>query len=271
MINNKVVISGANGYLGRILHETLLRSGHIVRPLIRSDSWQGLGHLPKPSVFEGSNSFIHCAWDFKPGHELRSSNGSIMLLKYASQLDVKNIINISSLSAFPNCKTLYGQAKHQVEVLTRQHGCLSIRCGLLWHPQYTGGILGNIRQSVIKNTIIPIIGHGRYPQFMTQIGDLCKHIEKLIASDFITNEIISFAEQKPVLFNEIISHYAKNSGKTHLRINVPWPLLYYGAKACESLRIKLPFRSDSILGLVSSTTKILNHTYPNTESFLSIE
>src|SRR4051794_9674095 len=119
-------ITGARGFIGSELTRHLRSSGHDVIPLSRTrpdgeDRFVPfeLGETPSIESLRGLDVLVHGAYDFKcrdaAEHRRKNIEGSIALMKQAKAAGVSRIAFLSSLSAFPGCRSAYGRGKMEVE------------------------------------------------------------------------------------------------------------------------------------------------------------
>jgi nucleoside-diphosphate-sugar epimerase len=94
-----------------------------------------IGDDPRRLPWGQVDALVHCAYDFRPKRwpEIHRVNvdGSIALLRAARESGVKRAVFISSLSSFPACRSLYGQAKLEIEAAALELGCAVVRPGLV--------------------------------------------------------------------------------------------------------------------------------------------
>ncbi len=118
-------ITGSNGYVGGCVKNHFTAHGWDVleltrqpKPGARAEKFQ-LGAEISPAVFAGVTALVHCAYDFLPlrWDGLRAVNvtGTEKLFRAARAAGVGKIICISSISAYDGCRSLYGQAKLEIE------------------------------------------------------------------------------------------------------------------------------------------------------------
>jgi len=169
----RVFVTGATGFLGSALTERLLREGHSVTALLRSESGRAaqekkgvrvvLGLLTDTTSWEqnlqGMDAIVHCAapvefWGVWEDFHRDIVQGSLALLHAASRMQVKRFIYISSESVLQDVKPLldidktepypempnsfYGRAKKEAEIalLAEPAGCVRIilRPTFIWGP-----------------------------------------------------------------------------------------------------------------------------------------
>ena len=179
-MKKRCAITGASGYVGSRIAQVLASEFDIV-PLGRNaDSnairWT-LGETGIGSELErrGVEVLVHCAWDMRESS--RSKNwqtnvaGSRTLTAEAVAAGVKKIIFISTISSFDQARSEYGKSKFAVEETILAAGGTVIRPGLVWADR-AGGTFEALRRQVSKGGLVPMIGHGRYPQFLVHEDDL---------------------------------------------------------------------------------------------------
>jgi nucleoside-diphosphate-sugar epimerase len=254
----KCGITGARGFLGSRLANQFERSGYEVIELVRGAGSGSRAVVPwqfgKDQIPAGLDLLIHCAWDFKATtrEEIQHINveGSIALLKAARSAGTRNLIFISSTSAYAECTSLYGGAKLQVEKAARELGALVVRPGLIYGDG-AGGIVGMLTKAVKALPIVPVIGSGNQKFVTVHIDDLCVAIEKLAREPALSNpDFPVAANEAPVTLIEILRSIAVSSGASRWFLPIPWVLPYVFLRALELVGIKPPFRSDSLLSLI---------------------
>ena len=256
-----IYLTGASGYLGKTLADYFANQGHTVIALCRQNIFQhenihfshfSLGepldqNLPKPDVC------IHCAYDLRLSKwtdiEQVNVQGSQQLFEQVHQMGCKTILHISSISAFEGVQTLYGRAKLLTEAKAAAVGGFSIRPGLIFGGS-NEGLMGKLQAIAQKMPLIPLIGDGSYPQYLTDIHRLCETIDGLLHGRLpIPQQPAILASETPISFRELLKKLA--NGKKPLLIPLPWQLPWLALKSLEILNISLPFKSDSIKSLVS--------------------
>lgn len=268
----RCAVTGANGYVGSCIANYFIARGWNVLELARRPSSaldDHRAHVPyelgsplDTSIFGDSNVsvLIHCAYDFSPvrWQDIRRVNveGSMRLLRAAKKAGVKRIIFISSISAFEGCRSRYGKSKIEGEKIARDLGALIIRSGLVYGNRSTGGMFGSLQRTVTKSAIVPLIGSGKYLQYLVHENDLCDLIFR-----FGTGDIA--APEKPVVaaspngwyLRDLLRAMASANHKYVKLLPLPWPVVWLGLKMTELIGVAPPFRSDSVISLVRQNPK----------------
>ena len=254
-----IYITGASGYLGNAFVEYFVEQGHKVVALSRKNVFDHPGiqffHYslgkkldtvrPKPDVC------IHCAYDLKATKwkEIYNVNvlGSEALFEQLSKLGCKTIVHISSLSAFDGCRSKYGRAKLLIEEIAGKYKGISIRPGLI-HGGNNSGLIGKLKK-IAQYPVIPMIGNGNYPQFLTDIDRLCQLIHEIVMAKYVvSSNVITLSSLKSVTLREIV----RKINSRAIIIPLYWKIPYLLLNFMEALNIDLPLKADSISGLVFS-------------------
>lgn len=253
-------VTGSNGYVGSCVKNYLSARGWEILELVRrppADSAARpfqLGADISGAALVGVNALVHCAYDFKPLRwpEIRAVNvaGTEKLFQAARGAGVEKIVCISSISAYSGCRSLYGQAKLEIEAIAARHGALAIRPGLV-HGPGAGGMFGKLTQQVRKSGVIPLIGDGSQIQFLVHHEDLCAFIGKYAADQ--TPELpplLTAAHAQPWAFKQLLLEIARGLDRQVKFIRLPWRLVWLGLKSVEKCGIRRNFRSDSLISLM---------------------
>ena len=254
-------ITGSNGYLGGCLKTYFTGRGWDVleltrhpQPGTRSIPFQ-LGAEVSPSALAGVEALVHCAYDFRPlrWDAIRAANvaGSHKLFQAAREAGVPKVISISSISAYDGCRSLYGQAKLEIEKCALDHGALVLRPGLVYGSG-PGGMFGKLTAQVKKSAVIPMIGDGSQIQFLVHHEDLSAFIERCASGEVkISPQILTAANEQPWAFKPLLLEIARALDKKPTFIPLPWRLVWAGLKSAELCGLKLNFRSDSLVSLMN--------------------
>ena len=130
------------------------------------------------------DALVHCAYDFGPRRweDIAAINvaGSEKLLAAARDAGVKSVVLISTVSAFAGCRSLYGQAKLQIEDAARAMGAFVLRPGLVYSDN-PGGMFGRLVGQVRGGRLLPILCGGRQTQYLVHDEDLGNLVEACLA------------------------------------------------------------------------------------------
>jgi len=180
--------------------------------------------------------------------------GTRRLLEEARAAEVGRIIVLSSMSAFAGTTQLYGRAKLDIEAITTEFGGCALRPGLV-HSEQAGGMVRALRKLTIL-PIVPVIigGSGVYT---VRERDLLKVIALLASATTLEPGTISVAHPSRVTLVDLLRAFAAQQDRRCRFVPVPWQPVYWLLRGGELSRLHLPFRADSLLGLVRTAPGLI--------------
>lgn len=256
-----IAVTGAGGYLGSRLVAFFRESGFRVVELRRDAADAGgpdgrpyaLERGPDPDDLAGVGWLVHCAWDFRAHtpEETRAVNvaGATRLLDVASRARVSRAVVVSSMSAFPGCRSLYGRAKLEIESEALRRGALVVRPGLVF-GRGVGGMLGRLHAMVSRLPVVPLVGGGRPLQYMAHADDVGRAIAAL-AEGGAPKGPVPLAHESPVTIAGIVDVLARAAGRRPARLPVPWRLAWAGLRGLEALGLRSRLSSDSVVSIMN--------------------
>ena len=264
---SRVAITGASGYLGSRLSERFASLGWDVVKLIRSpragraDERRYVIDEPLPDgSLAAVDVLVHAAYDFSvtSRDEIWRVNvtGTQRLLDAAVAAGVGRIIVLSTMSAYAGTTQLYGSAKLAIESATLAAGGCVVRAGIVYgdHP---GGMAGSLRR-MTRLPLVPLIV-GASPLYPVHEDDLTSAIVAIATHDAVPRGPVGVAERDPVPFRALMLGLAEPAGRHCRFVPVPWQVIYGTLRLGEALHVRLPFRADSLLGLIRPAPSVPGH------------
>lgn len=255
-----IAITGSRGWVGRCLARRARDRGWQVRGLVRSPRAPDevpflLGEDLAPSALTGARALIHCAYDFTartwPEIERINVQGTGKLFAAAKAAGIQRLVLISTMSAFPGAKSLYGRAKLAMESIAAGAGALILRPGLVYGDR-AGGMYGSLGAQVKKSRVVPLIGGGKQVLYLVHEEDLAAAALRFCEGDTAAPAgPITAAHPQPWTFREILDDIAKRAGVQRSYLPVPWQPVWLALKTAETLGLRLGFRSDSLVSLMN--------------------
>jgi hypothetical protein len=83
-------------------------------------------------------------------------------------------------------------------------------------------------------------------------------IAAFASADALPAGTISAAHPVPVPMRELMTVFAARGGTNCRFVKIPWRPVYGLLRAAESVGLHLPFRADSLLGLVHGAPQVVN-------------
>jgi nucleoside-diphosphate-sugar epimerase len=263
------VVTGASGYLGSRICATLSARGWSVVRLVRSpmpaagSSFKYDIAAPVDGevrkVLESADMLVHAAYDLSVTSRADiwriNVEGTRNLLQEARRANVGRILVLSSMSAYEGTAQLYGQAKLAIEKDTIAAGGCVIRPGVVIGKQ-PGGMAGALKK-LASLPVVPVIA-GNPRQYVVREEDLMAAIAALATCEKLPPGPIGVAYPISVAFRDLLVALAAQEGRRCHFVPVPWRLVYWALRIGELMPIALPFRADSLLGLVHSAPFVPN-------------
>lgn len=263
----RAAVSGASGYLGSRICTALESRGWEVVSLVRNPrTFQGRAcryDLADPisaevnAVLPSCEVLVHAAYDMsltrEPDIWRVNVDGTRRLLVAATEARVRRIIVLSSMSAFEGTRQLYGRAKLDIEAMTVSAGGCPVRPGLVLGRQ-SGG-MGAALRTLTRLPVVPVI-HGGAQQYTVLEEDLMAAIAAMASIDALPPVPISVAHETPLGFAHLLTALAEHDGRRVRLVRVPWRSIYWGLRVAEELHVPVPFRADSLLGLVRTAPRL---------------
>ena len=258
-------ITGSHGYVGGCLKNYFAARGWEILELTRRPGpgaravpFQLGAEIPPPAL-AGADALVHCAYDFQPLHreEIRAVNvdGTQKLFQAARAAGIGRIVCLSSISAFEGCRSLYGQAKLEIEKIALDSGARVIRPGLVYGSG-PAGMFGKLVARVRRSSVLPVFGGGSQVQFLVHDEDLASFIENFAAGKIeIAPRVLTAAHDQPWPFRHLLSEIARRLDKPIKFVPLPWRLVWAGLKTAEACGLRLNFRSDSLVSLMHQNPK----------------
>jgi len=256
-MSKKIVITGANGFIGNYLTEYLAKKGNEIYGLVH--------HLykapPENITFRAFdlNSFgsdvipqeteiiIHTA--YIPNEKNQSSEdinfkATKRLYEIGKRKGVKLFIFLSSFSADENAKSEYGKSKFITSKIFDKSDSLILEPGLVIGE---GGLHKRITDIIKQNKIIPLIGNGKQILQYILIEDLAKVIEYSINNNI--KGTYRIASEQSVFMKDFYKSIAKNLNKKITFVPLPYFIADIIFGLSENLKIDIGISKDSYLGL----------------------
>jgi hypothetical protein len=160
---------------------------------------------------------------------------------------------MSTISAFEGCRSVYGQAKLEIEAAATSVGALVIRAGLVYGdgPPTAGGMFGSLATSV-RRGLVPLIDGGIHPQYLIHEADLWRLVGGY-CDGAIQNpgKPVLAASRRAWRLRDLLTELARSQGRHPRFVPVPWLPVWTGLRLAELAHIPVPYRSDSVISLVN--------------------
>lgn len=247
-----ILVTGANGFVGRHLIEGLRQKGEVVRAFVRSEEkgreLQGkgceiaLGDIrDKVSIeraLEGVSSVYHLIGirreKGKDTFEDVNYIGTKNLVDAMQVKGVSRLVFISIVKVSPNTNSRYLLSKWKAEEAIRASNLkyTIFRSTVIYGPG--GESFTNLANIVMSAPIIPVIGSGRYLMQPLYVKDLVSVLVKTLGDDQAINEQFEIGGPQALEFDRVLDEMARIFGKKRIKLHMPLlltrPFLSIGEK-----------------------------------------
>jgi uncharacterized protein YbjT (DUF2867 family) len=262
-----ILVTGANGFVGRNLVKRLRQEGMKVRAVVRTPAKaQALADLGAevvpgdindlPSLMAaaaGCDRVVHLVGIIQeaPGVTFKGVHvdGTRNLLEAVKKAGVRHFIYQSALGTRPNAKSRYHRTKWEAEELVRASGIpfTILRPSLI----YGAGDLFTIRLSemIRLSPVLPVIGSGRSRIQPIFIDDVVECIRKIVTSDSCLNEMYEIGGPEQLTYEAVTKTIAEVMGVNHPTVHMPMFFMRTMARVAETLLPKPPVTTDQLIML----------------------
>jgi NADH dehydrogenase len=257
MSGQTVMISGADGFLGRALAAAFAGAGWQVFGLVRNSANKTLpGELSDafeysfpdriaPAAFEiPVDLFVHCAFTSQmtantdAGFDMAAAR---FLLK---RFESSRFVFVSSMSAHPNAYSRYGLSKLAIEKLMDPSRDIVVRPGFI--VGY-GGVFRRLALVLAKFPVVPLFFGGSRPIQTVYVDDVCRSILRLVEER--RAGVWPVGEEIPLTIRGFYETLTGWLCKRPLFLPLPATLALDVLRLVELSGVRLPMTSENLLGL----------------------
>ncbi|MBL8177558.1 MAG: hypothetical protein JNK48_22975 [Bryobacterales bacterium] len=169
----RILLTGANGFLGSSLAEHWRALGHEVR----DSGGCRLGEELPCALPAGCDAVIHLAHDFAPNAAAVNMQGTMSWFEAASRAGVRWQVFVSSFSARPDSLSSYGSAKYAIEQHVLEQGATVVRPGLV---AGNGGMFARMVRTLHRLPVAPLVLPDARSVAVISLSDFLEAMTKLM-------------------------------------------------------------------------------------------
>ena len=268
-----VAVTGPRGFLGRDIVRTLRAAGHTVIELVRqprpsNDPAAGerrydLAEAPLPALLDDVDAIVHCAFarakspDADADAYRANVDGTMALFDLARERDVPFLF-LSSLSAIPEARSVYGRQKLELERRLSAIGACILRPGLVVGA---GGLVRNLVATMRARRIVPLVDGGTQPVQCIWLADVSEIVRALVERG-CPPQTMTVAVEPPLTAGALARDLRRALGIRAASVSIPYPIAYGVAWLLEAAGLPSPLPVESLLGLRASRVQAVDDARP---------
>lgn len=263
--NNKILVTGAGGFLGKDIIYLLLKRGWQVKAMIRNATGFPCIHDSKLEIVYADmrdlqslteavkNVFavVHlaAAKSDEPDSNEINVEGVRRLISACGKEGCKRIINISTQSVKIKRKGIYAQTKLEAEKILHDSGLsvTTLRPSVVYGEQLLG-VFGSVVTFVQKLPFVPILGGGKWVSAPIFIRDVSEAIISCIENDSTMGKRYDLGGPDKLSFDDFIDRICSELGIKRLKVHIPFSLSLAAAQILAKLLKRPPITVSNILG-----------------------
>jgi len=275
-MNQTIIVTGANGYLGTYICRQLLEDGYHVIAL-------KYDHYASTIIDHERIKYLHCdiTKEIEPqiGPSLKDKNPSAIinaaallgssdydknyavnaagvanLITFCKQKAISRFIQISSVVIVKKFKGPYGETKlkGQEFLIDSDLDYTIFVPAMILGPEGLG--INRILKNVFRVPFfVPLVGYGKQTQHPIFVKDFAKYIVKCINEELAFGKIYQIAGDEVVSFKGFISLLLKISGKRKMFIPVPPGIVKLMGKGFQKFQKVTLFTAEHVKGVLQDS------------------
>jgi NADH dehydrogenase len=260
-----IVVTGANGFVGRHVVSCLAQAGYTLRAMVRDRS----RYSPPPGVtvaeadlvraetltgaLEGASAVIHCAAitanlkePYPSAYQNVNGLGTENLAAAARAAGVQRLVVISGLGTRPATAGTYMATRWALEEAVRNSGIPHV----ILQPSVQFGdgaeFVAALARLIRTTPVVPALGGGRTRFQPIWIDDVVTCVERSITDDALLNRAHAIGGSEYLTFKEILQAIAEVMGKRRMILPLPMPLARLQARLLSAVMSHPPLTSATL-------------------------
>lgn len=267
----RILVTGASGFLGSRIVARALEAGYPVRALVRTTS--DLSLLPTEGIelcrgdvtdsdavrgaMAGMTAVIHTAGltpEKAPDRALSfrvNVGGTENVIAACRNAEVRRLVHISSMSAFAQNPSAYGNTKWQADERVRASGLgyTILRPSIIYGP-WGRGVFAKMVEQLRKFPVVPVIGNGEGPMRPVHVDDVAWAAVAVLGSQGTVGKTYMLGGKENLTMNEFLELTAEALGKKGRLVHLPVWFCRFLAWAFALITRNPPLTEDNVAGIV---------------------
>jgi uncharacterized protein YbjT (DUF2867 family) len=270
---SRVLLTGANGFVGSHVLPALLAAGHDVVALVRTDPARdalvaridpalrprvgvAFGDVTAPETLPpalaGVDAVVHLVAiprDFNGGRDLARVNtdGTRNIVRAAEAAGVRRFVHLGAMGVEDDPTLHYASSKARAEAIVRTSTLewTILKPSLMWGE---GDGFFSLIATLARFSpgVLPVPGNGRSRFQPLWVGDLARAIVLCLEQSETTGRVFDLGGPAYWTYTEITREVLSALGKQRLVVPMPVPLISLVARLSELVHLPFPVASDQL-------------------------
>jgi NADH dehydrogenase len=257
-----VWVTGATGYIGRAVCDTLSRRGHDVVALVRDAGKAGgipelarcrlhVGDLLEPATLRGAatgvDTVIHLVGILRERGAATFEgvvvDGTAAVVAEARRAGARSLLYMSAIGADPSGPTRYFRTKARAEEMVRSSG-------LAWLVARGSVVLGKageffqLLRELTRFPVVPVPGSGAFELQPVLLEDVAEVLARAVERPEAWNRVYGVCGPRRFTLRELLR--LASGRRSRWLLSIPWPLMKLGAALGERLLPNPPVTTDEL-------------------------
>lgn len=260
-----VLVTGASGFIGKVVVAALADGGWRVRALTREPARWPLA--PRAAVevvrgdlrdadslqraVRGATAVVHLAAATADEPDSADVNvaGAERLAAACRAAGCTRLVAVGTQSAKIARQGRYARTKAAADAVLRGSGLrVTTLLPSVVYGEELRGVFGTVARFVGRLPVVPILGDGRWRSAPVYVGDVAQAIAACLATDATIGRSYDVAGPDLVSFDELVERIAAGLGVRARKLHVPLGLSLLAARAAGAVLAHPPITVSNVLG-----------------------
>jgi NADH dehydrogenase len=268
--NQIVLVTGAGGFIGKVVVRELLLDGWRVRALVRrrlpSDFPRHgmletvLGDMRSStalkSALQGTVAVVHLAATKadEPDSDDVNIGGARRLVAACQATDCRRIINISTQSAKIARQGVYARTKAEADRIFHAAGLAitTLRPSIVYGEEKSG-VFATLLKFIQKLPVVPVLGDGQWISAPIHVRDVAAAAVACLRHDATIGQVYDLGGPDQIRFDDLIDRIGVAIGRRRPKLHIPFGLALLAARITSKLLPHSPITVSNVLGSNQNT------------------